>query len=293
MRSVKTDQKKITVIWGIVLFFIAFCIAAFWQGLTVRVYDLITEKLTSPICIAVVTDLHDTTFGKEQKNLITAIHKQSPDIIFLVGDIADDQRPHDATRQLLSVIGTEYPCFYVSGNHEFWSGEADKIKDMIRSYGVSVLEGDTELIRIRDQKLRICGIDDPDGFDFLYRTNQTKGASLKEQINACKAQTGDDSYSILLSHRPELIQEYRTGEFDLVVCGHSHGGQIRIPGVLNGLFAPNQGFFPLYAGGYYELDETVMIVSRGLSKSRLPRVFNPPELVMINLKPDNEKSIQP
>ena len=91
--------------------------------------------------------------------------------------------------------------------------------------------------------------------------------------------------SVLLSHRPELTELYRGSGFDLVVSGHAHGGQVRVPLLLNGLYAPNQGFFPQYAGGLYDLDGTALAVSRGLSISRLPRVFNPPEAVVIDLVP--------
>ena len=284
--QVKTKQKKRCFTWGIVAAFLALsCVTAFWQGLTVRTYTEATDKMLSSIQIAVITDLHDSTYGREQKNLIKAIQKQNPDLILLVGDIADDERPHDATEELLSVIGAEYPCYYVTGNHEYWSGEVETIKDMIRSYGITVLEGDTEIVQIGDQKIRLCGVDDPDGFDSTYNTDHDKTESWQEQFDACKAQTGDNIYSILLSHRPELVEEYQDSGFDLVVAGHAHGGQIRIPGILNGLYAPNQGFFPKYAGRRYELGNTVMIVSRGLSKSRLPRVFNPPELIMVNIEP--------
>jgi len=96
---------------------------------------------------------------------------------------------------------------------------------------------------------------------------------------------GDDVYSILLSHRPERVEAYHSSGFDLVVAGHAHGGQVRIPGILNGLYAPNQGFYPKYADGRYALGETLMIVGRGLSRSGLPRVFNPPELVIIDVEP--------
>ena len=287
MIQVKTKQKKRYIIWGIFAAVLAlFFVAAFWQGLTVRTYTEATDKVSSSIRIAVITDLHDSTYGKEQKNLIKAIQKQTPDLILLVGDIADDDRPHDATEQLLSVIGAEYPCYYVTGNHEYWSGEADTIKDMIRSYGVTILEGNTEIVQAGNQKIGLCGIDDPDGFNSTYNTDHGKTESWQEQFDACEIQTGDDIYSILLSHRPELVEEYQNSGFDLVVAGHAHGGQIRIPGVLNGLYAPNQGFFPKYAGGRYELGNTIMLVSRGLSKSRLPRVFNPPELVMVNIEPE-------
>lgn len=203
----------------------------------------------------------------------------------MVGDIADDERPHDATEQLLATIGSEYPCYYVTGNHEYWFNDISAIKDVIRSYGVTVLEGDSEIIRVNEQNIRLCGVDDPDGFCSAYHTDHGAAESWQAQFDACNTQTGDEHYSILMSHRPELTDEYQSSGFDLVVAGHAHGGQFRIPGILNGFYAPNQGFFPKYAGGHYELGDTVMIVSRGLSKSRLPRIFNPPELVIVDIDP--------
>jgi len=92
-------------------------------------------------------------------------------------------------------------------------------------------------------------------------------------------------YKILLSHRPEHIHTYMNYDFDLILSGHSHGGQIRIPWLLNGLYCPNQGFLPKYAGGHYRIDATDFIVSRGLSfRKTLPRVMNPPEVVVITIE---------
>jgi predicted MPP superfamily phosphohydrolase len=234
--------------------------------------------------MAVLTDLHSTIYGEHQTELIKAIRAQNPDIILLVGDIADDEVPHDGTRQLLSVIGNEYPCYYVSGNHEYWSDEADAIKKMISSYGVTVLAGETRMIEINHQKLQIGGVDDPEGFKSTPVVDGIPKGWM-EQFENCRAETSKEAYSILLSHRPELAEHYRNSGFDLVLAGHSHGGQVRIPGLMNGLIAPNQGWFPKYAGACYQLGSTTMIVSRGLSRSRLPRIFNPPELVMVELMP--------
>lgn len=271
---------------GIIAIVLAvFCVTAFWQGLTVRTYTITTNKITSPIRISVLTDLHDTNYGKNQEVLIKAIHKQNPCLILLVGDIEDNKRSHGSTEQLLSVIGKEYPCYYVTGNHEYWSGKIRAIKKGIRSYGVTVLEGDTKIVRIGDQRVRLCGVDDPEGFRSAYHTDHKATENWQNQFNACKAKTGDNTYSILLSHRPERVKKYQDSGFDLVVAGHAHGGQFRIPGIMNGFYAPNQGFFPEYAGGHYKLGKTTMIVSRGLSKGRLPRIFNPPELVIVDIRP--------
>ena len=93
------------------------------------------------------------------------------------------------------------------------------------------------------------------------------------------------NFKILLAHRPELIELYKKFSFDLVLSGHSHGGQMRVPFILNGLYAPNQGLFPKYAGGSYKHNSMIHIVSRGASfNPRLPRVFNPPEIVIIDIK---------
>lgn len=90
---------------------------------------------------------------------------------------------------------------------------------------------------------------------------------------------------MLLSHRPELFETYQKYGFDLVLSGHAHGGQWRIPGVLNGLFAPDQGLFPEYAGGRYDYAEGTMIVSRGLAREStpVPRIFNRPEVVIVDI----------
>ena len=93
-----------------------------------------------------------------------------------------------------------------------------------------------------------------------------------------------DSYSILVTHRPERVESYAASGFDLIVAGHAHGGQARLPGLINGVYAPNQGLFPNYAGGMYVLTaQTSMVVSRGLCRNVIPRIFNPPELVIIDI----------
>lgn len=260
-------------------------VGACWQGLIVRSYTEITNKVSSPVRLAVLTDLHSSFYGKGQKRLLRAIQEQQPDLLLLVGDIVDDLVPVEGAKQLLSVIGIEYPCYYVAGNHEHRSGRADSIKSMIRSYGVTVLEGSGETVEVNAQKVQIYGVDDPEGFGNPPYVRHPAPLQWKRQLRTCRAKLDGTIYAVLLSHRPELAKEYRHCGFDLVVAGHAHGGQVRIPGIVNGLLAPNQGLFPKYVGGRYALGETAMIVSRGLCRNHLPRVFNPPELVVIDLRP--------
>lgn len=269
-------KKGIFLLAGVLV--LGILASALQTHLKVQTYKLASSKITSPVRLAVITDLHSTIYGENQEKLVALLEAQEPDAVLLSGDIADDEVPHDGTKQLLYAIGDTYPCFYVSGNHEHWSGEYEEIAEMISSYGVTVLEGETTELDVNGNEIQIAGVNDPDKFsDF---------SEWESQLEQVKEERNDDDFTILLSHRPELVQWYEESGFDLVAAGHAHGGQIRIPFILNGLFAPNQGWFPDYAGGMYPLGETTMVVSRGLCKNNLPRIWNPPEVVMVELVPD-------
>ena len=246
---------------------------AFSQDLAVREFTEKTDKVTGDIKIMVLSDLHDTYYGENQQELINVIENQLPDIILFTGDMLDDKKDTGAAMKLFNMVGGEYPCYYVSGNHEFWSGKIDEIKERIRECGITVLEGAGEVIMAGNQHVRICGIDDTDvGKD-----------EWNSQLAECERYIGDDVYTVLMTHRPEQILRYQG--YDMIVSGHTHGGVLRIPGILNGLYAPGQGWFPKYGGGRYDFGDKIMIVSRGLSKSRVPRIFTPPEIVVINIMP--------
>ena len=279
----KTLRKrwKIWLAAGAVL--AALAVWALWTGLAVRTYTLETAKLDQPVRLLLLTDLHSTVHGREQQALIDLVRAQAPDAVLLSGDIADDEVPHRGTELLLEAVAGKYPCFYVTGNHEFWAEGTEEILEMFRRYGVTVLAGTWSDLTVRGQTIRIFGVDDPEGFEAA--PGEAVPAGWLEQWETCRAGLEEGTFSVLLSHRPELTELYRGSGFDLVVSGHAHGGQVRVPLLLNGLYAPNQGFFPRYAGGLYDLDGTALAVSRGLSISRLPRVFNPPEAVVIDLVP--------
>ena len=264
----------------------------FSKKLTSVKYDIRSDKLTAPIRLAVVADLHSVFYGEEQAELIEAIDAHNVDAVLLPGDIADDKTPLAGAEALFKGLAGKYPCYYVSGNNEYKSGRIDEIKSMIRAYGAAVLEGTSSEIELSGRKIAVFGVDDP----MVFGVENIGGKAPKgwiDQFESCKAKNkllkekfcDRESYSILVSHRPELFKYYRNSGFDLVVAGHAHGGQVRIPGLINGLLAPGQGLFPKYAGGAYELGETVMVVSRGLCVNRLPRIFNPPELAIVEVRP--------
>lgn len=263
----------------------------FFQGLTVQTYTVRSDKLTAPVRIAAVADLHGTVYGRKQAELLGLIDAYAPDIVVFLGDIVDDKIPAAGAEILFRALGEKYPCYYVSGNNEYKSGRIEAIKLMIASCGVLVLSGTFAAVKVKGQDLMIFGVDDPIVFG-SENVRKSIPAGWLRQFEACVAengrlqhsQAGMPPYSVLLSHRPELFAQYGSSGFDLVIAGHAHGGQVRIPGLVNGLFAPGQGVLPRYAGGVYALGETAMVVSRGLCRNHIPRIYNPPELVMIDIK---------
>ncbi len=242
--------------------------------------------------IAHISDLHNTEMGDHNEKLLAMLRSAQPDIIAITGDLVDSRRTDLAVA--LEFVGEAVkiaPCYYVTGNHEHWSEEVHILNGLLVSYGVTVLAGDTAEVSVRDQTITISGIDDPTGFLAEGIPGTPDPDTWYGQLALTEEAVADSPYyAILLSHRPEKTEEYRSSPFDLVLSGHAHGGQIRIPFLLNGLFAPGQGYFPAYAGGEYLLDDTTLIVSRGLCINDLPRVFNRPELVVIDLVPQYNNS---
>lgn len=254
-----------------------FLMAAFDPRMVVRTYRVDTDKLTAPIRLAVVADYHGCRYGKEAENLVQAVVKLHPDAVLLVGDIFDDQLSWADSVSLVRSLAQRYPCYYVTGNHDCWTNQVDAIYGIVREAGATVLDQQCAALEVNGQHINLCGIPDP------YAGVDTETA-LQKALAALEA----PGFTVLLAHRPEVIDKYAaTGCFDLVVSGHAHGGQIRIPLLVNGLYAPNQGWFPAYAGGCYTVEGTTLIVSRGLAREStlFPRIFNRPELVLIELQP--------
>ena len=256
------------------------------KRLVVRRYKEVTPKVTSPVRLAVLTDLHSTFYGEEQAKLLRILDKQAPDAVLMAGDMADDVVPHQGIMALIQAVGRRYPCFYATGNHECRSGELETIKAMFREAGVMVLSGQLAEVELCGQLLAIAGVDDP------VCLEAAETGAWHQQLADCQLAGRMDAYRILLTHRPERVAAYRDSGFDLVLAGHAHGGQVRLPGLINGLFAPQQGILPRYAGGRYALGETTLIVSRGLCRNYLPRVCNRPEVVIVDIWPADETALQ-
>jgi predicted MPP superfamily phosphohydrolase len=262
------------------LFFAVVCITVSCASISTQAYTINTPLLEeqSVIKIVLISDLHSTIFGKDQSVLIDMIKEIEPDLIFLTGDIIDDVVPVTGTRLLLSGISGMAPIYYVTGNHEYRSHNIQEIREELVSRRVIILSDSYVKVEINNNEIIIAGIDDPDKKRYetpAYNQDESMEEAFRELDNT-------PLFKILLAHRPERIEKYKRYSFDLVLSGHTHGGQVRFPPLINGLYAPHQGLFPKYAGGIYTHGNLTHVVSRGLSISPwFPRIFNPPELVVI------------
>ncbi len=277
MKKERTGTKRFRFLKYAVVLLLLFLMCD--MRLTVKHYTLEDARINAPIRIALVTDLHSCYYGKNQQNLIRAIDAQQPDLLLLGGDLFDDVLDSENVRLFLEGIRGKYPCYYVTGNHEYWAGpeKFQQFMDMLENYGVVNLSNDWRCITLNGEVINLCGVDDPSNYS---------GPSVRQQTRKLKANVDETYFTVVLAHRPECFSDYRKNGYDLALCGHAHGGQWRIPGIMNGLYSPNQGFFPQYAGGLYRQDQTTMIVSRGLAREStlIPRIFNRPELVIVDLQ---------
>lgn len=250
------------------------------ERLILRTYTVVSPKLTAEVRLAVVTDFHSSDKADDVAAMTASC---APDAVLLVGDLFDDDtanRPTERTLSLMRQLSALYPCYYVSGNHEAWTGEMDALYQQTEEAGVTVLRMSSGVLTVRGQRIALCGVPDP------YEMVFSGAPDTEEQLRQALEDVDSADFTVLLAHRPELLAKYAQFPLDLVVSGHAHGGQVRIPGVLNGLYAPNQGWFPKLAGGAYTQDGTTLIVSRGLAvRTRLPRIFNRPEVVLVRCVP--------
>lgn len=259
---------------------VALALIALDERLILRTYTVASPKLAAEVRLAVVTDFHSSDNADD---VVAMVASCAPDAVLMVGDMFDDDtanRPTERTLSLMRQLSAQYPCYYVSGNHEAWTGEMDALYQQTEEAGVKVLRMSSGVLTVRGQRIALCGIPDP--YEMVY----SGAPDTEEQIRQALEDVDSADFTVLLAHRPELLAKYAQFPLDLVVSGHAHGGQVRIPGVLNGLYAPNQGWFPKLAGGAYTQDGTTLIVSRGLAvRTWLPRIFNRPEVVLMRCVP--------
>lgn len=262
---------KLLIVLGI-LILLVLLIRVYWASYTpVQTrYQVQSSKLPRTfhgLRIAQVSDLHNTKFRPLNETLLAMLADSKPDLIAVTGDLIDSKRTNVAVsvnfmREAIKIA----PVYYVPGNHESRIPEAyAELKAALSELGVVILENGNISLHKGEDTITVTGLLDP-GFCIPWPELPT------------------EDYRIVLSHRPDLFDQYVAREFDLVLTGHAHGGQFRFP-LIGGLFAPQQGLFPKYTSGVHVKGSTTMVISRGLGNAPIiPRFNNSPELILVTLE---------
>lgn len=279
------NKKRRIILAGLAAVFLALVVWTVWGNTALEQSTCTIKSEKLPECfsgyrIAQVSDLHNAEMGDDNKNLIAMLREAKPDIIVITGDLIDSRNTNiEIALHFAEEAVKIAPCYYVTGNHEARVSEYDELKSGLMGLGVVVLEGERIELEKNGEVIALLGVDDPS-----FQTDYLSGDA--ESVMKAELQTlmnENDAYTVLLSHRPELFDIYVESGVDLVLSGHAHGGQFRLP-FIGGLVAPNQGLFPKYDAGLYTDKSTSMIVSRGIGNSIIPfRFNNRPEVILIEL----------
>ena len=294
-------KKRIVLISAIAIFLVAVAIWLAWgnNALTVTEFKISDDEIPegfSGFRIAQISDLHDAEFGDENERLVSLLSEAEPDIIVITGDFVDRRRTDiELSLNLAEKAAEIAPTYFVTGNHEasLSDAEYDRLKSGLIAAGVVVLENETVTIERDGNTITLAGVNDPNVSKPKNKTEideeTTEDPYIDNKImdailGTLMSTVSDNEYTVLLSHRPEVFDVYVDHNIDLVIAGHLHGGQVRLP-FIGGFYTPNQGFFPEIIDGHYMENDTNMVVSRGLGNSAFPlRVNNRPELVIIELE---------
>ncbi len=257
------------------------------RTLTTTEYTIETDKIKRDRTFVFLSDLHDNCFGEGQEKLLAAMEAVKPDAVLIGGDmmVVKHRADIDAALFFVEKLAGRYPVYHGNGNHEnrmdrdrgVYLDQYDRYVAALKGMGVHHLSDSAEML---DEDIRIHGLNLDEQFYRKFYTEPLEVSYIEGRLGVPEA----GQYHILLSHSPLYGEIYGQWGADLALCGHFHGGTIRIPG-LGGLMTPQFQFFKDCCGGMFETGDKRMIVSRGLGTHSVNiRLNNKPELVVIRLK---------
>lgn len=283
MRALVIAALALAVLAALLLAGNAWANARVWNA-RVEIRDEKIPAAFDGFVLCQVSDVHNEARGEGNAALLRALREAAPDLICITGDFLDSRRTDlDFALELAGQLAEIAPAVYVTGNHEARLKDLSALEAGLAARGVQVLRDGWMPLARGGEEIALLGLDDP-GFAAGEDWTLAEGLDQTQaRLSALLAQAGD-RFSFVLSHRPELLPAYAEAGADLVLSGHAHGGQVRLPGI-GGLFAPGQGILPRLTSGVHARGETRLVVSRGLGNSSFPlRVFNPPEIVTVTLR---------
>ena len=241
--------------------------------------------------IVQISDLHSKLFGENNKKLIQKIKSLNPDIVVVTGDLIDgENNNYNVALDFMKEISKLYRVYYIIGNHEQKS-LIKKYKDEYKDYFnklhqidfVNLYNNKVEIVK-GDSNINLYGLTVPYScYKYLFDNQETTSIDI-DFLEEKLGKVDREQFNILLAHTPFYFDEYEKWGADLTLCGHVHGGIVRLP-LVGGLLSPDRKFFPKYDLGEYIKNKSTMIVSKGLGGSKvLIRVNCKPEIVNIKLK---------
>lgn len=257
----------------------------------VKSYSVADARIKKRCRAAVLTDLHNKTYGKDNERLLATIRGQEPDFIFVAGDLltASPRESMEPAIHLLRELARNYPVYYANGNHEHRLRLCPKVYGrMAERYGKALQEmGIVPLtnshVALPDYGLVVYGAE----IGIEYYKRLFSGRMSPDYLPRLLGQAPRDAYTVLLAHNPDYFPQYAAWGADLAVSGHIHGGVARVPFLGRGVIAPTWRLFPKYDGGVFEEGTASMVLSRGLGSHTIPvRLFNPGELWVIDFRPE-------
>ena len=277
-----TTKKKCRwprVLLAVVMMAILLVLWFFWQQNSLKVQSVSIPSTQLPpafdgLRIVHLSDNHGKEFGENNEKLLQKVAQLNPDLIVLTGDLIDQKSQMETVPALAKGLSAIAPTYYVTGNHEWPLHCVPELKKLLTDCGVRVLSNEYEIWEKNGATLAIAGVDDPNGL-----ADQKTGDVLRGEIDA--------DYTVLLTHR-NTVYDYAGWGYDLVLCGHGHGGIFRIPLLDKGVLGTDRTFFPEFSGGLYGFaDGGWCFESRGLGSNTVPieafRLFNRPHLPLIIL----------
>ncbi|MEE1220159.1 MAG: metallophosphoesterase [Ruminococcus sp.] len=281
----KINKKKFIIIAiPVILILLAVLINAIYCENTIETtkYTLTSKKIKTDLSFVLISDLHNKEFGADNKRLISTIKKQAPDFIAVAGDmVVQENQDISIFKNLLTELKDIAPTYFCYGNHELALRDKIDFKSEINSTGALLLDNEYITFKKNNETFLIGGLSDFPYYEFNAPNFDTPEKHFWESFN----EKSEHQYTILLHHQPEYIADIaKNSNIDLILCGHTHGGIVRLP-FIGGLKAPNQSFPPKYDKGQYSLNHTEMIISSGLGNSyNLPRINNCAEICIIDIK---------
>lgn len=231
--------------------------------------------------IALIADFHNSN---NSPKIIKAVKNSSPQIIVIIGDTINmDNKVFDNIGGLIDGLTQIAPVYLISGNNEIWSSFQSDFLTFVSNKGVNVINNKSIEIKHKNSLINLVGYG-----DIVYADEKMRMDILNSDISALYEKIQNKNlFSILLFHRAQYFESVAKNPFDLVLSAHTHGGQINLPFIQNGILM-HKFKTDVYSKGYYRINDVQMIVSAGLEKNYLnPRILNTPEVVCVTLKQFN------